>query len=115
MVRALKCLLSPTTELVVTGCLIKSTFHRTSQSDVHVTSHVTILCFIVVALFLFFEAGASPSWLSGKESTCLAVAAGDAGSISGWGRSLGGGHGNPLQYSCLEALLDRGAWWGYSP
>ena len=58
MLSALK-LLSPTTELVVTGCLIKSTFHRTSQSNVHVTSHVTILCFIAIALLLFFEAGAS--------------------------------------------------------
>ena len=34
----------------------------------------------------------------------------DAGSISGSGRSPGGGHGNPLQYSCLENPLDRGAW-----
>ena len=37
--------------------------------------------------------------LDGKESACNA---GDPGSISGSGRSLGGGHGNPLQYSCLE-------------
>ena len=35
----------------------------------------------------------------------------DAGSIPGSGRSPGGGHGNPLQYSCLENLMDRGAWW----
>ena len=35
----------------------------------------------------------------------------DAGSIPGWGRSLGGGNGNPLQYSCLENPMDRGAWW----
>ena len=34
----------------------------------------------------------------------------DAGSIPGMGRSLGGGHGNPLQYSCLENPMDRGAW-----
>ena len=34
----------------------------------------------------------------------------DAGSIPGLGRSLGGGNGNPLQYSCLENLMDRGAW-----
>ena len=33
----------------------------------------------------------------------------DAGSIPGWGRSPGGGHGNPLQYSCLENPMDRGA------
>ena len=37
--------------------------------------------------------------------------AGDLGSIPGWGRSPGGGHGNPLQYSCLENSMDRGAWW----
>ena len=35
----------------------------------------------------------------------------DAGSIPGSGRSLGGGHGNPLQYSCLEQPMDRGASW----
>ena len=36
----------------------------------------------------------------------------DAGSILGSGRSPGGGHGHPLQYSCLENPMDRGAWWG---
>ena len=35
---------------------------------------------------------------------------GDVGSIPGSGRSPGGGHGNPLQYSCWENLMDRGAW-----
>ena len=34
----------------------------------------------------------------------------DSGSIPGSGRSKGGGHGNPLQYSCLENPMDRGAW-----
>ena len=34
----------------------------------------------------------------------------DAGSIPGSGRSPGGGHGNPLQYSCLKNPMDRGAW-----
>ena len=36
--------------------------------------------------------------------------AGDLGSIPGSGRSPGGGHGNPLQYSYLENPKDRGAW-----
>ena len=36
--------------------------------------------------------------------------AGDAGSIPGSGRSLGGGNGNPLQYYCLENSMDRGHW-----
>jgi len=35
----------------------------------------------------------------------------DVGSISKLGRSLGGGHWKPLQYSCLENPMDRGAWW----
>ena len=34
----------------------------------------------------------------------------DMGSVSGSGRTSGGGHGNPLQYSCLENPMDRGAW-----
>ena len=35
----------------------------------------------------------------------------DVGSIIGWGRSPGGGDGNPFQYSCLENPMDRKAWW----
>ena len=35
----------------------------------------------------------------------------DKGSIPGSRISLGGGHGNPLQYSCLDNPMDRGAWW----
>ena len=41
-----------------------------------------------------------------KEFACNA---GDLGSIPGWGRSPGEGHGNPLQYSCLENPMDGGA------
>ena len=40
----------------------------------------------------------------------LPTDAGDAASIPGWGRSPGGGHGSPLQYSYLENPMDRGAW-----
>ena len=47
-----------------------------------------------------------PWWLSGKEFTCNA---GDVGLITGWGKSPGAEHGNPLQYSCLENSMDRGA------
>ena len=42
----------------------------------------------------------------GKEPAC---SAGDLGLIPGWGRSPGEGSGNPLQYSCLENPMDRGA------
>ena len=52
------------------------------------------------------------SWGSvGEESTCNAGDPGHTGSIPGLGRSSGGGHGNPLQYSCLKNPVGRGAWW----
>ena len=41
--------------------------------------------------------------------------AGDTGSIAGWGRSAGGGHGNPLQCSCLENPHGQRSLVGYSP
>ena len=46
----------------------------------------------------------------GKESACNAGDAKDVGSISGSGRSLREGNGNPLPYSCLENSTDREAW-----
>ena len=49
-----------------------------------------------------------PGGLDGKES---ASRAGDLGWIPGSGRSPGEGNDNPLQYSCLENLTDRVAWW----
>ena len=50
-------------------------------------------------------------WLSSKESACNAGDAGEGGSVPGSGRCPGGGHGNPLQYSCLGNPMDRGARW----
>ena len=49
-------------------------------------------------------------WLSDKESTCNARDTGNAGLTLGSGSSPGGGLSNPLQYSCLENPMDRGAW-----
>ena len=45
-----------------------------------------------------------------KNPLANAVDTGDVGSIPGSGRSPGGGHGNPLQFSCLENPMVRGAW-----
>ena len=50
----------------------------------------------------------SPCSSVSKESACSAR---DLGSIPGLGRSLGEGNGDPLQYACLENLMDGGAWW----
>ena len=48
-----------------------------------------------------------PGGSDGKESACNA---GDLGSVPGLGRSPGEENGNPLQYSCQEKSMDRGAW-----
>ena len=49
-------------------------------------------------------------FLGGSVLKYPTVNAGDVGSIPGFGRSPGGGNGNPLQCSCLENPMDRGAW-----
>ena len=49
-----------------------------------------------------------PCSSAGKESAC---STGDPGSIPGLGRSPREGNDNPLQYTCLENLMDTGAWW----
>ena len=51
-----------------------------------------------------------PGCSVGKESGCSTGDAGDTGSVPGSGRSPGGGHDNPLQYSCMENPRDREAW-----
>ena len=53
-----------------------------------------------------------PGGSDGEESTCNV---GDLGSVPGLGRSPGGGHGNPLQYSCLENPHGQRSLAGYSP
>ena len=56
---------------------------------------------------LFLQRLGFPSGSDGKESACYRE---DSGSIPGLGRSPGGGHGYPFQYSCLENRTNRGAW-----
>ena len=52
-----------------------------------------------------------PGGSDGKESACYA---GDKGSIPELKGASGEGNGNPLQYSCLENSMDKGAWWATS-
>ena len=59
---------------------------------------------VVICVRLLLQLG-FPGDSAGKESACNA---GDLGSIAGWGRYP---NGKPLQYSCLENPMDRGAWW----
>ena len=62
---------------------------------------------IVFYFYLEPQSLVFPDGLDGKESACNEE---DPGSIPGSGRSPGEGTGNPLQYSCLQNPMDRGAW-----
>ena len=59
-------------------------------------------------LWVYNNVQGFPGSSDGNESACNA---GDLGLIPVSGRSPGGGNGSPLQYSCLENPMDRGAWW----
>ena len=76
---------------------------------------IMILFIMIIYPFLFIVfinkyLSLLPQWLSIKESAGNAGDAGDSGSVLGSGRSPGGGNGNPLQYSCLDNPMVRGAW-----
>ena len=76
--------------------------------------HTYLYLFLYIHIYIYGEARLLQG-LSSKESTCNAGTTGDMGSIPGWGRSLGGGQGNPLQYSCLENPHAQRTLVGYSP
>ena len=60
---------------------------------------------------LHLSSGFFKGFLIGSMVKNLSANTGDLGSISGVGRSPGEENGNPIQYSCLENSVDRGAWW----
>ena len=62
-------------------------------------------------IMLWYPSTGSPHGTSSKEPTCSAGDTRDSALIPGLGRFPGGGNGNPLRYSCLQNLMDRGAWW----
>ena len=69
--------------------------------------------FLHLVLFVFTLGFSGGSGV--KEPSCNAGDTEDAGSIPGSGRAPEGGHGLPLQHSCLENPMDRGAWWATAP
>ena len=87
----------------------------------HSAIRSTYFFFIIMKVFFFFNLCPLKSviyielwllqWINGKESACNAGDARDTSSVPRSGRSPGGRHGKPLQYSCLENSMDRGAWW----
>ena len=81
-------------------------------SDTLMRRSKSVSAFLEKAIFSFikgFHKGL-PQWLSRKKFAYSAEDASDSSLIPGLGRSHGGGYGNPLQYSCLEKPMDKGAW-----
>ena len=89
--------------LLINCCMIISHF---------VTNHLTHKSVNFKFIYNKQHAQGFPGGSDGKESACNAGDARDMGSFPGLGRSLGGGHGSPLQYSCLKNPMDKGAWLG---
>ena len=69
------------------------------------------MIFKYIFKYIYAPLWASKLALVVKKLPANAGDARDADLIPGSGRSPGGGHGNPLQYSCLENPMDRGVWW----
>ena len=67
---------------------------------------VCVYIYIYLFIYLLIDLFGLPWWFSGKESACQCR----KHRIPGSGRSSGEGNGHPLQYSCLENSMDRGAW-----
>ena len=65
------------------------------------------LFYFYIGVYTYIGIYTFPGGSDGKESACNA---GDPGLIPGLGRTPGEGTGNPLQYSCLENSMERGAW-----
>ena len=69
------------------------------------------VCTICMYVSVYASIGGFPGGSVGNEFTCSMKDTVDVGSIPGSGIFPGGGHGNPLQYSCQENWMDRGTWW----
>ena len=85
---------------------VRGTLRRLLQ---HHTSKASILCHSVYFMVQLTSIQGLPCWLRSQESAWKAGATGDSSSTPESGRSLGGGHGSPLQYSCLKNFKDCGA------
>ena len=93
-----------------TSCIqSRASFHDSLYTITSFLSRLTIYNRGLPFTTSYIQSRASHS-TSGKKPTCHAGDRGDAGLIPGSGRPPGGGHGNPLHYSCLENPVDRSAW-----
>ena len=96
-----------------------SLVHLCNQSPIPTLGpQLTYICFLSLEFCLFkmsckwnYALGNILGFPGGSEVKASACNAEDLGSVPGSGRYPGEGNSNPLQYSCLENPMDRGAWW----
>ena len=84
-------------------------FHTSYFVSLHIFSEEHLLSSLYLEITPFVLG--FPGGIVVKNRPANAEGIRDAGSSPGSGRCPGGGHGNPLQYSCLEKPTDRGVWW----
>ena len=95
-----------------------SQIHQSSLSTpfslVHQVEKETQKMQMIVSIFelnwITIMSYGQPRWFSGKEYACSAKGTGDVGLVPGSGRAPEEGNGSPLQYSCQQSPMDRGAW-----
>ena len=73
--------------------------------------HISVTAFSSLGTACLVAPARLEGFPSGSDTEEFACCVGDPASIPGLGRSHGEGNGNPLQYSCLEKSMNRGAWW----
>ena len=89
--------------------------HKESDMAEWLSTHTEIKLYVCVCVCVCVCVYGFPGGSAGKEVACNEGNMGDPGSIPGLGRSPGEGHGNPLQYCCLENLQEQRSLVGYSP
>ena len=86
-------------------------YSKVAQFHTYTRSFFLMFFFIVIYPRRFDMVPSAIHFPGDSEVKVPVCNVGDLGSIPVWGRSPGEGNGNPLQYSCLENPMDRGAWW----
>ena len=88
----------------------KASFLNFSYVQYHFSLYIIFVIQLNIYVYIV-QLGGFPGGANGKEPACQCRRCKRCGFDPWVGKTPGGGHGNPFQYSCLENPMDRGAWW----
>ena len=101
-----------TIKLLLISLIFKAPFISLTVLENHGKGTVWFVYVLILSIWFLFSLGKGfPGGVIGKEPICQCRRPKRPGFDPGLGWSSGGGHGNPLWYSCLETPMVRGAWW----